>query len=312
MQDVFLLTLSSVGMILIYIGLGYFLRRHHDLPKESGKVLSLLCILVFSPAYSIHNLSRTFTRDVVWEKLTLLGYGAIFCVVAFLVAIVLAKVFTKEKKERNALIYAFFIPNSGYFGYPVIQMVFGMEVLSDVMVFLLPLNLATNTIGRLLFMEDQKVPWSKVFLSPLTIAQLIGIAIGLSGWVMPDLLRNTLNGLGGCMSPASMLLAGFMMGKIPMKQLLTGGRAYGISLVRLLGIPVIFGGILLLCGMKAEFLMMPLLVAGMPLGLNLVVFPESLGNEKMASENAKSCFVSYLLAAICLPITFAAINYLLH
>ena len=195
MQDVFWLTLSSVGMILIYIGIGYFLRRHHDLPKEAGKVLSLLCILVFSPAYYINNLSQTFTRDVVWEKLILIGYGAIFCVVAFLVAIVLARIFAKDKKERHALIYAFAIPNTGYFGYPVIQMVFGMEVLSDAMMLLLPLGLVTNTVGLMLFMEDKKVSWRKVFLSPLIIAQLIGIAIGLSGWVMPDLLRNTLKGL---------------------------------------------------------------------------------------------------------------------
>lgn len=149
-------------------------------------------------------------------------------------------------------------------------------------------------------------------MSPLIIAQLIGIAIGLSGWVMPTLLRNTLTGLGGCMSPASMLLAGFMMGKFPLKRLLVGGKSYVLSLVRLMGIPVIFGTILLLCGMKGEFLMLPLLAVCMPLGLNLVVFPESLGNERMASENAKSCFVSYLLAVILLPVTFAGVTYLMQ
>lgn len=310
MQDVFWLTLSSVGMILIYIGIGYFLRRHHDLPEDAGKVLSLLCILVFSPAYSIANLSKTFTRDVVWEKLIILGYGAIFCVVAFVVAVVLAKIFAKEHKERNALIYAFFIPNTGYFGYPVIQMVFGAEVLSDAMVFLLPLNLATNTIGYLLFMDDKKISWRRVFLSPLIIAQLIGITLGLSGWVMPDLLRNTLTNLGGCMSPASMLLAGFMMGKFPLKRLLTGSRPYVLSLVRLVGIPLIFGAILLLSGVKGNFLLLPMLAVGMPLGLNLVVFPESLGNEQMASENAKSCCVSYLLAVVLLPIVFSVVTHL--
>lgn len=191
-------------------------------------------------------------------------------------------------------------------------MVFGAEVLADVMVFLLPLNLATNTIGYLLFMEDKQISWRRVLLTPMVIGQLIGITIGLSGWTMPDLLQNTLTGLGGCMSPASMLLAGFMMGKFSLKHLLDGGRAYVLSLVRLIGIPVIFGVILLLCGMKGTYLMMPLLVAGMPLGLNLVVYPESLGNEKMASENAKSCFVSYLLAVILLPVTFAGVTYLMQ
>ena len=46
----------------------------------------------------------------------------------------------------------------------------------------------------------------------------------------------------------------------------------------------------------------------MPLGLNLVVFPESLGED--ASGNAKLCFVSYILAAFILPVTFAALTLL--
>lgn len=98
MQDVFWLTLTSVGTLMIFIGIGYFLRRHHDLPDDAGKVLSLLCILVFLPAYSIGNLSKSFTRDVIWENLVILGYGAVFCVAAFLVAVVLAKFFAKEKR----------------------------------------------------------------------------------------------------------------------------------------------------------------------------------------------------------------------
>ena len=53
---------------------------------------------------------------------------------------------------------------------------------------------------------------------------------------------------------------------------------------------------------------MPLLVAGIPLGLNLVVYPESQGYEKQASENAKLCFVSYLLALLVLPCTFAILS----
>ena len=51
-----------------------------------------------------------------------------------------------------------------------------------------------------------------------------------------------------------------------------------------------------------------LLVAGIPLGLNLVVFPESYGFD--ATDNARMCFVSYIMCALVLPFTFAAINYL--
>ena len=105
-----------------------------------------------------------------------------------------------------------------------------------------------------------------------------------------------------------MLLAGFMLGKFPLKDLLTGWRPYVYSFIRLIAIPLIFGSVLMLLGVKGQYLMLPLLVAGIPLGLNLVVYPESQGHEKQASDNAKLCFVSYLLALAILPVTFAILT----
>lgn len=308
MFEVFQLTFSKVGMLLIFIGIGYFLRRHHDLPDDAGRVLSLLCTLVFTPAYSITNLSKNITMDVLAEKARLVGFGIVFVLVAILLAYGLSKPFARDKIQRNSLVYAFAIPNYGYFGYPVIEGVFGSAVLADVMVFLIPMSLTTNSFGYSLFVGDGKVPLKKVLLTPMVISLGIGVAVGLSGVTLPPFIDSALKGLGGCMSPCSMLLAGFMLGKFPLKDLLKGWRPYVYSAIRLIGIPLIFGAILMLCNIKGQYLMMPLLVAGIPLGLNLVVYPESQGYEKQASENAKLCFVSYLLALLVLPCTFAILT----
>ena len=176
------------------------------------------------------------------------------------------------------------------------------------MVFLIPMSLTTNSFGYSLFVGDGKVPLKKVLLTPMVISLGIGVAVGLSGVTLPPFIDSALKGLGGCMSPCSMLLAGFMLGKFPLKDLLKGWRPYVYSAIRLIGIPLIFGSILMLCNIKGQYLMMPLLVAGIPLGLNLVVYPESQGYEKQASENAKLCFVSYLLALLVLPCTFAILT----
>ena len=308
MLEVFQLTLGKVGMLLIFIGIGYFLRWHHDLPDDAGRVLSLLCTLVFLPAYFITNLSKNITMEVLEEKARLVGSGIVFVLVAILLAYGLSKPFARDKIQRNSLVYAFAIPNYGYFGYPVIEGVFGNAVLADVMVFLIPMSLTTNSFGYSLFVGDGKVPLKKVLLTPMVISLGIGVAVGLSGVTLPPFIDSALKGLGGCMSPCSMLLAGFMLGKFPLKDLLKGWRPYVYSAIRLIGIPLIFGAILMACNIKGQYLMMPLLVAGIPLGLNLVVYPESQGYEKQASENAKLCFVSYLLALLVLPCTFAILT----
>ena len=310
MFEVFQLTLSKVGMLLVFIGIGYFMRRHHDLPDDAGRVLSLLCTLIFSPAYSISRISKNFTMDVLGKNSLLMVYGIAFVAVSIGLSYLLSKPFAKSRIERNSLVYAFAIPNYGYFGYPVIEGVFGSEMLAAVMIFLIPLSLATNSFGYALFVGDKKIPWKKILLTPLFICLVIGITIGLSGIQLPAFMDNAITVAGSCMSPCAMLLAGFMLGKFPLKDLLTGWRPYVYSIIRLVAIPVIFGVVLLLCGMKGQYLMLPLLVAGIPLGLNLVVYPESQGHEKQASDNAKLCFVSYLLALAVLPCTFALLTYL--
>lgn len=308
MTEVFLSTLQKVGMLLIFIAVGYLLRQRKLLPENSSKVLSKLSTMIFCPAYNIKNISQNVTMDTIGQKLPLVLYGAI-CVAAVIgLAFLLAKLLGRNDLEKRSLIYAFSIPNYGYFGYPIIEGVFGSAMLADVMIFAIPLMIATNTFGYMLFAKGSKLSLKQVFKSPTVMSVFIGLALGLSGIKLPGLAMDVLSGAGSCMSTVAMLLAGFVLGAYPLRKLMKGIRPYLISGIRLLGIPVLFCAVLFLVGLRQNYLLMPLLIFGMPLGLNLVVFPESLGED--ASENAKLCFVSYILAAFILPVTFAALTWL--
>jgi len=305
MLEVFLLTLEKVGSLLIFISIGYFLRRHHDLPENAGKVLSLLCTLLFTPCYTINTLYHSFTRDVFVEKTMLVCYGLVFILLHIALAFILSKPLARSPIERKSLIYAFAIPNTGYFGYPVVESVFGQAIVGDMMIFNIPHGIATYSFGYSLFLSDKKFNWKRIMLTPLMLSVFIGAGLGLSGIQLPAIVTHALTNAGNCMSPCSMLLAGFMLGKFPLKHLLTGWRPYILSMIRLLVIPAIFCVLLLLLRMKQLYMLLPLVVAGLPLGLNLVLYPESLGHEKEAADNAKLCFISFLMSLIVLPFTYA-------
>lgn len=308
MLEVGLLTLKNVGILLFFIALGYILQHSHKFPDDAAKVISTLTTTLFLPAYTISNLCQNFTIDKIGQKAALLGYGVIFIAAAIGLGLVLARIFGKDLFDRHSLTYAFTFPNYGYFGYPVIAGVFGAEMLADVMIFTIPVNIACQTFGYLLFSPERKINWKKVILTPSILAVFIGSAIGLSGIKLPSFCIDVLNTAGNCMSPASMLLGGFLLGKFPLKSLLSSFRAYWLSTIRMLGIPLLFGIVLYLCGVRGQYFLFPLLIASLPLGLNLVVFPESYGLEESATVNARICFVSYLLALIVLPLSFALIT----
>ena len=306
METVALLTLQKVSMLLLFISIGFVLRKFSKLPADTGKALSMLTTLIFTPAYSINNLSKSLTLDTLGQKATLFGLGALVVVLAILLSSLLGKLLGKDEFSRKSLTYAFAIPNFGYFGYPVVEGVFGAAALANMLVFAVPISIATNSWGYLLFNREKKLTWKKLLLSPMVIAVVLGAVIGLSGLKLPGFISDVIAGAGSCMSPVSMLLAGFVLGGMPLKKLLSGKKAYFYSLIRLLVIPLIFGIPMYLLGLRGEMLMIPLVTLSLPLGLNLVVFPESYGYD--ATDNAQMCFVSYLISVVILPCTFAIIN----
>ena len=312
MFDVFMLTLNKVATLLIYISVGYLLRRKKLLPENAGKILSLLCVMIFSPAYSILNISKSMRPEVLLENMLLVGWGILFIIVAIIIGRVLAKPLSRSPMENSSLTYAFTFPNYGYFGYPVIEGVFGQVALGNFMIFAIPSALMCSSYGYMQFRKEEGFSVKKMLKTPLVVSLIIGVVIGLSNIQLPALVTGVLDGAGKCMSPCSMLLGGFMLGKFPLKQLFSGVRPYFLTAIRMLGIPAVLGGVLFLCGVRGDYLFWPLVFACLPLGLNLVVYPESLGYEKEAAENAKLCFISYVLALGLLPCLFAFLQWLCY
>ena len=218
MMEVFNLTLTQVGKLLIFIIAGYVLRRSNLLPPQTAWTLSLLCTLVFSPAYSIVNMGQIVRIEVIGEKLQLFGYGVVFAIVAILFGRLLAKPFSRNEVEKSSLCYAFAISNYGYFGYPVVEGVFGQEMLGNFMVFVIPIGLLTSSYGYMLFRKDGKLSWKQVLCTPMMAGLLIGVAVGLSGIRLPEVISTALTSAGNCMSPCAMLLAGFMLGKSSLRE----------------------------------------------------------------------------------------------
>ena len=136
MLEVGLLTLKNVGILLIFIFLGYTLHHSGKFPENTPKVISTLTTTLFVPAYTISSLAQNFTPDKIGRQAALLGYGVLFIFAAVGLGLVLSRVFGKDDYDRHSLAYAFTFPNYGYFGYPVIAGVFGAEALADVMICL--------------------------------------------------------------------------------------------------------------------------------------------------------------------------------
>jgi len=308
MHEIFTLTLNNVLKILVFIAMGYALRRSKGFPKESGKTLSMLAALIFSPAYTIRSLARDFTVETLSEKLLILGSGILFLAVSVALGYLAVRLLGKTALRKNVLLYALAFTNYGYFGYPLIESVFGSRILVDYIVFSQPLNFATATFGYWLLTQRKDFDLKSFLLAPVVWSPFVGAAIGLSGIRLPGVVEDTLAALGGCMSPTVMILMGFVLGAVSLREMFGHLGAYGLSLVRLLAIPLVGGCIYYLCGARGIWFLLPVLTLAMPIGSNVVVYPESCGVD--TRDNAKTVFLSYILAMVLLPLSFSLISHL--
>ncbi len=313
----FIITLKQVSILIGYILLGYILCRSKVIGKDASKPLSKLLIYVFSPAYSIPSLIRGLDIAYIVDYIVILAAGIAACLIGIGIARLLSALFASEGFERNIYKYMFAFANLGYFGYPLVRGVFGDEMLALFMLFALPINVGINSYGYYILTYDANAEAEtdrrtlilqrikRVFSFPF-FTNVIGIVLGLLPITYPEILFDVLSPAGGCYSVSAMLIAGISLSSYSLKELFTSWKPYLAGAVRLILIPLILGGVAFaackLFSLDDTVLISTLAFAALPAGMNVVVFPEFAGKD--GSTGAKSCFVSYIMALLTIPVWF--------
>ncbi len=314
----FLITLKQVGIMVGYIFLGYILCRTKVVGKEASKILSKLLLYVISPCYCVATLSKQISIEKIVDYIVIIGAGAVVALLVILLSTVISHFFTKNAFEKNVYKYMFAFSNIGYFGYPLIGAIYGAEVLASFMLFALPINIAINSFGYYILTEkitdeaqviDKKAKTKerlkRIFSFPL-LSQLLAIVLGLLPFNIPNLFYEIITPAGNCYSASAMWLVGIALASYSLKELFLSFKPYFAGLIRLLIIPLIMGGIAYLLQMLIGFdkIIVIFVVAFpcLPAGMNVVVFPESAGQD--GSFGAKSCIVSYLMGLATIPLWF--------
>ena len=290
--------IKQIAVFTIFILIGLLLRKTKVLPEGSNEVISKLETKLFLPVYVFYGLAESVTVKNIKDYSVTVLYGLIFLTVALGVGFLFALPFAKKGKMRNIYVYLFTVTNFGYFGFPFIEGVFGSQVKADMIMFCIPLKIFTYTIGLYLLCgkEENK---KRFKIDPIIVGLVAGIVFGLLPLKLPSVLETVLSKLSSCMSPLAMILLGLTIGAAPVLKLFSGYKAYLVSAVRLLIIPVIVGTLCRLFGARGNNLLFSVFVAAMPIGLNVVVFLQNDSGD--AYLGARYCFLSVIFSIVTIP-----------
>ena len=145
----------------------------------------------------------------------------------------------------------------------------------------------------------------KNLLNPVFIGMILGAAIGLFDLskYLPKFFADTVSSASACMAPIAMILTGYVVANYDLKKLLTQGRVYFATALRLIVLPTIFVLGLKTLGADQTTLIVALMAYATPLGLNTVVFPAAYGGD--TTTGASMALISHTIAVITIPLMFA-------
>ena len=296
-------TLNQMLMFFSVMILGFILRRKNIVPENADVSLSRVLTMVVSPALLFKTFIANFNLDTLLEKSYIFVWGIVLLFILIFLGTALANAFADNRYVKYIYTYSFIIPKMGYMAQPLTLAVFGEEALFDLMIFSIPFNVYIYSVGiTRLNPKNEKVSL-KSLANPLFFSMGLAIILGLLKVPIPTFIQDTLSSLSACMGVIAMLLSGLVIGKYDLRDMVSSGKIYVASFIRLLLIPAAFVYALKALGLPSYIYMTALCVLAMPMGLNTVVFPAAYGGD--TKPGASLALVSSIFGIVTIPIMFS-------
>ena len=306
-------------MIFGFVIIGILLCKKRILPGNADLTVSRLFVYVFNAAVACYTMMQYCTLQSIAENAKLILIGFVMNVISILVAYPLSRLFVRNAHQSQELeykrdIYKYCLAYSNYgtLGSVLILGIANYELLFKYFMFKLTMDFLSASWGLYtLLPKDGSASMSKNilrgFLTPPTIGLMVGMVLGIINFrpfmmehlpFLESLFANASNAMG----PIAMIITGLVVGKFDIKEMFKNAKAYILTAMRLVILPVIILLILRLLNASNDLMMFAIIAYAAPVGMNVILYPTAFGGD--AKTGASMVMISMLLASITIPLMF--------
>lgn len=297
----FLQVAEVMAMVFLIVLVGFGSNKCGLMDVDLNKRLSALVLNVTTPALilasSMENTDLPAPREILFILgIAFLCYG-VFCAAAWIVPRLIGVPAPQTGVFRFMMIFA----NVGFIGYPLTISLFGKEALFYAVLFNLPFNLLSYTLGVVLITGGRERAFSpKVLLSPCVIASLLSVVIAMTGFSAPAVITDALSLLGEITAPAALLIVGSSLATIPVRQVFNNPRLYVMAAFRLFLLPAALFFLLRPLVDNLTILRIAVILGGMPAAANCTMLCLEYGGDQTLA--ARGTFLTTLLSVVTIPL----------
>lgn len=294
-MELTIIVINRIIVMFIVMAIGYRLYKKGKISNEGSKTLANVLVYVTLPCV----IMNSFFSERTPEKIRIILISMALSIACLAVSAIVARVIYKGKPID---IFAATFSNPGFFGIPIIAAVFDQTAVFNITTFIAFLNIGQWTYGvSLLKGEKVNLKLSTLIMSPFIISTIAGLTIFFTGVEVPGVVRDAILMGNGANSLLAMLVLGVYLAQVDLKDLLIDKRLYGLSMVRLIIIPLVCLIMLnIIPNMYFELKVCLLIASACPVGANVAVYAQMYNsNYKYAVETVTH---STILSLLTLPV----------
>lgn len=297
-MDIFGRMVNTQSLLLLFILLGVVCQKTGIITRENRGGFNNFLLNITLPAMILNSFLGEVGPDAFAQAGLILLVSALVCLGAWGLGSWLWR--NQPGHQKSVLVFATMFSNAGNAGLPVISLVFGQAGLLYAALYLIPVRVIMWSLGVRIFQKERgKGSWKPLLLNPSILVVFLGLFLMLTGLRPPELVQTAIRRVGDITGPLAMILIGTTLAEMKLREAFSL-QAWLLSLIRLVVMPLITLGALLL--LRAETLagQVAFVLCAMPVATNTVVLSERYGADHLLA--GKAVFLSTLLSLLSVPL----------
>ena len=302
--------LQQMGILFVYMMIGYVACKKEYFDQEFGKKLSWLVVNVANPMLAIsavvNNEEQIAKKDFYVTVLLAICFYAFFLILAQ----ILPRLIGVQKSDIGVYKMMTTFNNIGFMGFPVIAAVYGNGALIYAVPFSIMFNILCYTWGiQTLCGGGERGNWKRI-INIGTISGIISIVLFFMQIPVPKMICSLSAGLSNLTGPLSMLVIGISIAAMELKDLFTDVKLLKFALIKLLAVPV--AAMLLVCQVIDNQLICEVFLVMMatPAASMCAMLSQQYGGDYELA--AKGVALTTILSVITMPIVSEIVYFMIQ
>ncbi len=224
-----LILAKKILSLFLVMALGIVLVRCGIVRSQDSKVLSMISLYLVMPCVIISSFQVEYQPEILNGLLLALAASALLHLVLKL-----------DGVEETSLIYS----NAGNLIIPIVTAILGKEWVIYTSAFLSVQLFLLWSHAKMKLCGEKGIDLKKILTNINMIAIFAGVLLFLLRIQLPAPVQDAVDSISSMVGPMGMLILGMLIAEMDLKKLLSYHRLWWITLLRLVGIPLI--GIVLL------------------------------------------------------------------